>query len=251
MSDELQQKPDWDKSKRGVHPAFTAPVTDEEITAWKRDKMRLAAGEGRKYLSAESIFYADNEQAKKDNFLRLTEALKEPNNVDAISAYRFGLAAAAANLSLFDYALQTISDSKGQALPGFDELAKRIKRLKAAEAQEDGAECHCQRVKKTITVTSTIGSASASKEHEVEEQRRQRVGMIYSSRQNAVRHVYECRHCGHLGLHEKAPESHQEAITARRQHEGRFKHASEFDVKEMGHLADQVLLKPIEKPASP
>lgn len=243
MPDETQEKPVWDRSKPGQPKAITEPVSDEEIAAWKRDKLRMAAGEGRKYLSAESLFYTDNEEAVRENLIRLKAALDEKErSIDAVMAYRFGAATAMANLSMFDEATGIITGDGGRVYPGFTEMAKRIKRLKAAEDLPDDAECKCERAKKILTVTSTVGTASSARDYVVEEQRRQRVGMVFSSSRGAVRHVYECRHCGHLGLHEKAPESHQETVTARRQHEKRFKHAREFDTKEMGHLADQHLL---------
>jgi hypothetical protein len=229
MPDEEHEKPDWDKSKPGTHPAIAAPVTQEEIQA---------ALNTRKYLTREDIFLLDSQDAITHNSANLVTALAHGVNP---TPYRLALAIALTNCGKFDEALKVIRRRKG-----FDELAKRIRELRKAIDCEDAAPHDCPRKRHTTPHHLTGNEA------EIELPRRQDVGMVYSAKHGKVVHVWQCSICQHLNAHDLGPPENQQHLYAHRsreeakiiaaQRKGVKVHASMVEHHET--LSDHHLLKP-------
>ncbi len=226
MTDEITDRPEWDKSIAGTHPAFFTPLTQEETT----QAMNL-----RRFLPPKDLWVADNKEAVRSNGILLQAAIDSELPQDVVNGYRAALATAFANLGEFEQARLTITRKfKGgrRAMAGLAPLLKNIARLKEAILAPNGHDCGCERPRATIP-------DDKGRDVEVELPRRQNVGWVLDKAQGKVLTVWECQICGDLNAYDDVPSNQVEFRTAKTnaqaqmlqlQRQGRVVTAQSFDM---------------------
>ena len=240
MPDQRRANPAWDQSTPGVHPSITRQVTAEEIEAVKLEALALSSSGGRRYLSEETRFLADSQDAAAHHRLNLDLAIKEKMDPRIVAAHRLALAANLANAGEFDEALKTISDRRGRRLAGFKEMARRIAELREAIDRDDGDECECERPRHKVPHHRT------GNEVEIEIPRRHEVGMVFSKKHGKVVRVWQCHLCGHCNAHDRGAPANQAAMHHERKRAEasiRGKRVTGATIDLADNLADHALLR--------
>lgn len=238
----MSDKPKWDISLPGSNKAITAPPSDDEMDALRRQlAAQQATINNRKHLTVEEKFYADSQDAVIHNGRNLAEAIERRAEIGVQMAYRFALACALTNIGEFDEARGFVVD-----YPDFAPLVERIKLLEAAIARPDDEEHHCKRKRERTSHHATGVQA------EIELPRRQEVGMVFSKLHNKVVRVWQCMICGWVNAHDLGPPEHQLHLHDHRsREEAKIRQAMRKGVKVSAamvdhhdSLSDHYLLKP-------
>jgi hypothetical protein len=142
----MAERPEWDTSVPGINPKLTAPVTDEEIEASRKERARLQAAEQYIELADSRLRGPDtlflnqaikNETAHSENLKMLGDvSLSIPNRQERIATHLRGLCEALWQQGRIAEALEVAVDNEQHAF---------VLKVQEAIEKPDDADCGCER----------------------------------------------------------------------------------------------------------
>jgi hypothetical protein len=241
---DLDKKPDWDKSLSGMHPALRdLTVSEDELKtvmasapaglATPEEQMRshaLACVES--YAANLKLFGGDDYHGE--------------DKAEKVQFYRRALSQALGDAGRFSEAAAVLKDGDN-ALPGFEQEVATAELIIAAIDRPDEEECDCPR--ETVEAAIDLDRPERGS-HTLVLNRRQAVGRVWSEKHSEMVSVYQCRHCGHTNAHNRTPERQQKIERHRADIEQNIRAATRAGVPLTARnwrpdpmMADSVLLK--------
>jgi len=236
-------RPPWDTSLPGIHPAFK-PLTKAEIAeiTKQQDELReLANSLGRVQMNEPQRWHEaalGREELHRKNYWYFMSFLPSEakwvggrkRQKEQINFHRNGLILALKDLGRFAEAIE-LAAPKGKPRPGLGKLVREITRYAQGVSRKDGFDHGCKPIFKTLEVPRSRKGETV----DVEMPLWNRTGFVYSIKHGAVVDVWECSRCHILNCHNLGPPESQALLYTLREEVERHYRAT-------GRLPDATLM---------